>query len=90
MYTYIYIMSRRTQITFTDVQHRLLLEESARSDLPMAELVRRAVDAVYRPHSRRNFRGWEVLFSVWRQPDAAIVSRLVRVRKPRLTEEPRY
>jgi hypothetical protein len=39
-------MSRRTQITLKDRQHRLLLEESVRTGLSMAELVRRAVDSV--------------------------------------------
>src|SRR5436190_1233692 len=42
-------MSRRTQIMFTDRQHALLLYESSRSGLSMAELVRRAVDRTFRP-----------------------------------------
>jgi len=58
---YTYTMSRRTQITFTDRQHALLLYESNRSGLSMAELVRRAVDRTFRPVSRRpSVRGFEV------------------------------
>src|SRR5258707_378355 len=63
LYNYI-VGSRRTQITLTDRQHALLIAESIRSGLPMAELIRRAVDAVYRPVSRPGFRSWEVPVSV--------------------------
>jgi len=68
-------MSRRTQITLTDRQHAFLLDESARTGLPMAELVRRAVDRVYRPHGRPTVPGLEISLGVWRRPDAAVVGR---------------
>lgn len=40
-------MSHRTQITLTDDQYERLRDESARSGLGLAELVRRAVDQSY-------------------------------------------
>jgi hypothetical protein len=40
-------MGHRTQITLTDDQYERLREESARSGLGLAELVRRAVDRSY-------------------------------------------
>ena len=86
-YTYInaYIhrhhMSRRTQITFSDRQHAFLVDESARSGLSMAELVRRAVDLTFRPYSRPKLRGLELSLGVWTRPDAALVGR----RPPRRT-----
>jgi hypothetical protein len=81
-------MSRRTQITFTDRQHALLIYESNRSGLSMAELVRRAVDRTFRPVSRRpSVRGFEVSVGVWREEDAAKVARRVRPRRPRLFDD---
>lgn len=74
-------MSRRTQITLTDRQHAFLLEESFRTGLSMAELVRRAVDAVYRPHQRPRLRGYLVSVGVWERPDAAVVGRRPRTRR---------
>jgi hypothetical protein len=81
VYTYInaYIhlqhVSRRTQITLTDRQHGFLVSESERTDLSMAELVRRAIDRVYRPEQRPRIRGYEVSLGLWDRPDAAIVGR---------------
>jgi hypothetical protein len=83
-------MSRRTQITLKDRQHRLLLEESVRSGLPMAELVRRAVDSVYRPKSRPKVAGLSFSAGVWRDADAALLGRRVLTRKPRLTDDGYY
>ena len=40
-------MSHRTQITLTDQQYARLREESRRSGLGLAELVRRALDRSY-------------------------------------------
>ena len=81
VYTYIngyrhrHQMSRKTQITLTDRQHAFLLTESERTDLSMAELVRRAIDRVYRPELRPRVRGYEVSVGLWQRPDAAIVGR---------------
>jgi hypothetical protein len=80
-------MSRRTQITLKDRQHRLLLEESVRTGLPMAELIRRAVDSVYRAASRPKIGGFHFSAGVWRDADAALVGRRVRTRKPRLSDD---
>ncbi|MBA2383470.1 MAG: hypothetical protein H0V68_02245 [Actinobacteria bacterium] len=71
-------MSRRTQITLTDRQHAFLRNESWRTGLPMAELVRRAVDKTYRRHAKPTVRGIEISLGVWRRPDAAAVGRRVR------------
>ena len=69
-------MSRKTQITLTDRQHRLLLEESIRSSVSMAELVRRAIDTVYRPKLRPIVGGFQVNVGLLRGPDAANIPRL--------------
>jgi hypothetical protein len=69
-------LSRKTQITLTDGQHAMLLEESVRSGISMAELIRRAVDAVYRPHRRPIVRGFQLNLGLLGQPDAAIVGRV--------------
>jgi hypothetical protein len=72
-------MSRRTQIILTDRQHAFLLDESSRSGLSLGELVRRAIDTVYRPHSRPRVSGFEVSVGLWRRPDAAVVGRRPRL-----------
>ncbi|HSP72475.1 MAG TPA: hypothetical protein VLN26_08905, partial [Gaiellaceae bacterium] len=72
---YTYIVSRRTQITLTDRQHEFLLQESYRTGLSLAELVRRSVDRVYRPHIRPRVTGIELSLGVWRKPDVAVVAR---------------
>ena len=72
---YIYIMGRRTQVTFTDEQHAFLRGESSRTGLPLAELVRRAVDETYRPDLRPRLRGFDIGFGIWRSPDAALSGR---------------
>jgi hypothetical protein len=80
-YTYIdgcvhlHHMSRKTQITLTDRQHAFLHDEKARTGLSLAELVRRAIDQVYRPHQRPRVEGLELSLGVWRRPDAAVVGR---------------
>jgi hypothetical protein len=78
-------MSRRTNITLTDRQHARLADEAWRSGLSMAELVRRAVDAVYRPGARPRVRGFELNVGLWRRPDAAVAGR--RIRPPRVSDE---
>lgn len=44
---YAYIMSHRTQITLSDAQYDRLLQESERTGLGLAELVRRALNAAW-------------------------------------------
>ena len=70
------------QITLTDRQHAFLCDESARSSLPIAELIRRAVDATYRPYSRWRGRGLELSVGVWRDPDEAVIGRRIRRGRP--------
>ena len=81
MASYTYIISRKTQITLNDRQHAFLREESHLTGLSMAELVRRAIDATYRPHQRPRVGGFELSLGMWRRPDAALAGR--RVRAPR-------
>jgi hypothetical protein len=71
-------VSRRTQITLTDRQHAFLREEASRTGLSLAELVRRAIDGVYRPHDRPRFRGVELSVGLWRRPDAALAARRLK------------
>ena len=59
-------------------QWRLLKEESVRSSISMAELIRRAIDHTYRPYFRARIRGYEINFGIWKRPDSAIAGRRVR------------
>lgn len=68
-------MARRTHVTFTERQYAFLRDESSRTGLSMAELVRRAIDGTYRPHSRPRVRGFEVSMGLWDRPPAAIAGR---------------
>jgi hypothetical protein len=68
-------MSRRTHVLLTDRQHAFLVHESARTGLPQAELVRRAIDYAYRPHARSRIRGFEISLGAWKTPDAAVIGR---------------
>ena len=65
----------------TDRQHAFLLDEAQRTGLPMAELVRRAVDTVYRPHARPKVHGFELTIGMWQNPDAAVAGRRVKTRR---------
>jgi hypothetical protein len=71
-------MSRAVHITVTDSQHAMLVEESVRTGLSMAELVRRALDATYRPLLRPVVSGFHFNVALTRGPDAAVVGRLKR------------
>jgi hypothetical protein len=63
------------QITFTDEQLDVLARESAASGLPIAAIVRRAVDHALELSRREHVLGYEVSLAVWRRPDAAAVGR---------------
>jgi hypothetical protein len=82
-YRHSHTMSRKSQITLTDRQHAYLLSESLRTGLSIAELIRRAIDRVYRPHLRPRVPGFELAVGVWKRPDAAVVGRR---RERRLTD----
>lgn len=62
-------------MTLTDEQHAFLFAEAHRTGLSVAELVRRALDATYRPDDRPRVRGFDVSLGVWRSPDAAVSGR---------------
>jgi hypothetical protein len=68
-------VSQRFHLLLTSRQHELLVDESERSGLAMAELIRRAVDHTYRRDSRARVRGVEISLGVWRRPDAAVAGR---------------
>jgi hypothetical protein len=68
-------MSQRFHVLLTTRQHQRLHAESIRTGLPVAELIRRAVDTTYRPHARPTVRGLELSVGVWRRPDAAVAGR---------------
>jgi hypothetical protein len=82
-YRHLRRMSRKTQLTLTDRQHAFLLGESIRTGLSMAELMRRAIDRVYRPELRPKVPGLEISLGLWRRPDAAVIGRR---KERRLTE----
>jgi len=65
----------------TQEQYALLKAEAEVAGLSLAELVRRALDHVYRPRVRLSVRGWEISFAVWRRPDAAVVARRIQERR---------
>jgi hypothetical protein len=64
----------------TREQYATLKAEAAVAGLSMGELVRRALDQVYRPQARLKVRGWEISVAVWKRPDAAVVGRRVHAR----------
>ena len=72
------LMGLRTHVTLTDEQRTFLLNESARSGLSMAELVRRALDATYPLAPRTHVGGFEVNVGLWRRLDAAVTGRRLR------------
>ena len=71
-------MSQRFHVLLTDRQHSTLHDEAARTGLPIAELLRRAVDRTYRKHARPTVRGVEISVGLWRRPDAAVAGRRVK------------
>jgi hypothetical protein len=73
--------TRRMHVALTDRQYAILLAEAEVSGLSMAELIRRAVDRMYRPGGRPTIRGLMVQFSLWTRPDAALAGRRPRVRQ---------
>ena len=68
-------IGERVHVILTDGQRTFLAEEAARTGLSIGELVRRAIDATYRPYRRPRVRGVELSVGVWRRPDAAAVGR---------------
>ena len=73
---------QRTHLMLTQEQYAALKAEAEVAGLSLAELVRRALDHVYRPQARLKVRGWEISVAVWKRPDAAAVGRRVHTRRP--------
>jgi hypothetical protein len=65
----------RVHVTLTDRQIAFLADESERTGLSTAELVRRAIDSTYRRKTRPSLRGYELSVGLWRLPDPALVGR---------------
>ena len=68
-------MAMAIHVHVTDTQRAFLLNESARSGLSMAELVRRALDATYPLPQRQHVGGFELNVGLWRRLDAAVTGR---------------
>jgi len=79
LYSYITV-AHRMQISLTARQYDVLNEEATRTGLSIAELVRRAVDRIYRPDVLTPVDGIEVSFGIWRRPDAAVAGRRPGIR----------
>ena len=63
-------MSHRTQITLTDEQYALLRDESRRTGVGLAELVRRAVDRSYGlPTTEERLKALRDSFGAWKDRD---------------------
>jgi hypothetical protein len=71
-------MAMSIHVLLADSQHEFLRNESARSGLSMAELVRRALDATYPLPPRRQVGGFELNVGLWRRLDAAVTGRRLR------------
>jgi hypothetical protein len=71
-------MAMAIHVHVTEDQRAFLLNESARSGLSMAELVRRALDATYPLEARQHVGGFEVNVGLWRRLDAAVTGRRLR------------
>jgi hypothetical protein len=89
MGTHGHVTLQRTHLMLTQEQYTLLKAEAEVAGLSVGELVRRALDRVYRPRARLRVRGWEISFAVWRRPDAAVVARRLQERaRPRMITAP--
>jgi Ribbon-helix-helix protein, copG family len=77
-------MSRRTQVTLSDAEYRLLKRESERTGASMSELVRRAVSATYGSTKRRRGNGFEASFGIWKDRDFDGAEYVERIRGPGL------
>ena len=73
-------MHRRLHVHIPERQYLRLRNEAALTGLPMAELVRRALDHTYAPDARPRFKGWQASIGLWRNPDAATAGRRAGLR----------
>jgi hypothetical protein len=71
----------RTQITLTDMQYATLRDESKRSGLSLAELIRRAVDERYQaPSTAERLRLLDAAFGGWTGRDESGAEYVERIR----------
>lgn len=68
-------MYRDIHVHIAERQYLWLKSESPLTGLPMAELIRRALDYTYRPDARQKVSGWQASLGWWKHPDAAVVGR---------------
>jgi hypothetical protein len=68
-------MYRDVHVHIEEAQYAFLRSESALTGLPMAELIRRALNYTYAVPDRPRFNGWQASVGWWRHPDAAVVGR---------------
>ena len=73
-------MSRDIHVHIADRQYAFLRAESAVTGLPMAELIRRALDQTYALQARPKLGGWQASVGWWRRPDAAVAGRQAGLR----------
>jgi hypothetical protein len=73
-------VSRKFTLTLEERQYLALSDESERSSVPVAELIRRAIDDAFGLAAGRRRPGLGVTFGVWRHPDAALLGRRPGVR----------
>jgi hypothetical protein len=73
-------MCRELHVHIADRQYAFLRAESELTGLPMAELVRRALDLTYVLGERKKVEGWQASVGWWRRPDAAVVGRRAGLR----------
>jgi len=69
------VLSRKLHLTLTDRQYDFLVTESARTGLPMAELVRRAINRTYRPGLVPVVKGYELNVSLFTRPSTKTLGR---------------
>lgn len=65
-------------MTLSTEQREYLLNESARTGLSVAELVRRALERTYPIRPRHDVAGFELNVGLWRKLDAAVTGRRLR------------
>jgi Ribbon-helix-helix domain len=76
-------MGIRFQVTLEDTQYRHLTAQSERMSVPVAELIRRAIDKTYALGEDRRTPGVELSLGIWRRPDAAVIGRRAGIRLDR-------
>jgi hypothetical protein len=77
-------MSHRTQITLSDAQYDLLRRESRERGVPLAELIRRAIDGAYGETAGPSEAALVESFGAWTDRDFDGATYVERLRRPGL------